>query len=86
MTIPSLDRDTILRAVATWQRDEQLALAEAILRHAIASPSSGARAEPLAEPDSFPLTGIFAREGQTPPDDATVARWLDEDKMEKYGG
>lgn len=86
MAIPALDRDTILQAVATWQRDEQLSLAEAILRHAIAAPQSNARTEPLAEPDTYPLTGIFAREGQTPPDDATVARWLDEDKMEKYGG
>jgi hypothetical protein len=86
MAIPAFDRDTILQVVATWQRDEQLALAEAILRHAIATTQPGVRAEPLAEPDTYPLTGIFASEGQTPPDDATVARWLDEHKMEKYGG
>ncbi len=86
MAIPALDRDTILQVVATWQRDEQLALAEAILRHAIAPTQSSMRAEPLVEPDTYPLTGIFAREGQTPPDDATVARWLDEEKMKKYSG
>ena len=86
MAIPALDRDTILRAVATWQRDEQLALAEAILRHAIATMQPSVRTEPLAQPDTYPLTGIFAREDQAPPDDATVARWLDEHKMEKYGG
>lgn len=86
MAIPAFDRDTILQIVATWQRDEQLALAEAILRHAITATQVVARAEPLVEPDTYRLTGIFAQEGQTPPDDATVARWLDEHKMEKYGG
>ena len=86
MAIPAFDRDTILQIVATWQRDEQLALAEAILRHAVAATPSSARTEPLAEPDTYRLTGIFAQEGQTPPDDETVKQWLDEDKMEKYGG
>jgi CRISPR/Cas system-associated endonuclease Cas1 len=86
MATPTFDRDTILRVVATWQRDEQLALAEAILRHALSNIPPNVREEPLAQPDTYRLTGIFAREGQTPPDDATVARWLDEHKIEKYGG
>lgn len=86
MAIPIFDRDTILRVVATWQRDEQLALAEAILRHALSNTLSNTREEPLVQPDTYPLTGLFTSEEQTSPDDATVARWLEEHKMEKYGG
>jgi hypothetical protein len=85
MATPTFDRDTILQVVTTWQREEQLALVEAILRHTISTTPTGARTEPLVKPDTSPLTGIFTREGQTPPDDATVARWLEEHRMEKYG-
>ncbi len=86
MATPAFDRDTILRIVATWRRDEQLALAEAILHHALAAGQPNAREKPLVAPDTYPLTGILAREGEAPPDDATVARWLDEHRTEKYGG
>lgn len=48
--------------------------------------ATNGRTEPLVPPDTYPLTGLFVQEGQTPPDDATVTQWVDEDKMEKYGG
>lgn len=80
MAAPTLDRDTILRAIRAWPEDEQLAFAREILQqlrgHVVE--------EPLAPPDSRGLAGLIAN-GQTPPTDEEVAQWLDEHKMEKYG-
>ncbi len=80
MATPTLDRETILRAVRSWPTDEQIALAEEILELA----QEPTVEEPLEPPDSRSLAGLIAN-GQTPPTDEEVAQWLDEHRMEKYG-
>lgn len=80
VTSPALDRNTILQAVSSWPRDEQLALARAIWEQV----GAGFVEEPIAPPDSRGLAGLIARAG-TPPTDEDVARWLDEHRLEKYG-
>lgn len=79
MATPTLDRATILKAIRGWPQDEQLALAQEILRHADAPVVE----EPLVPPDSRGLAGILAA-GQSPPTDEDVARWLDERRIGKY--
>lgn len=80
MATPTLDRETILRAVQSWPADEQIALAEEILELAQAPTV----VEPLEAPDSRSLAGLIAND-RTPPTDDEVAQWLDEHRMEKYG-
>lgn len=76
-----LDRETILRAVRAWPPDEQRELARDILRHA----GVPLVEEPLAPPDSAGLAGLLAT-GQAPPTDDDVARWLEERRVDRYGG
>lgn len=76
-----LDRETILRTVRAWPPDEQRALAGEILRHAGIPPVE----EPLDPPTSASLAGLLATE-QTPPTAEDVARWLDERRVDRYGG
>lgn len=81
MAIPSLDRETILRVVRSWSPDEQVTLAREILE-GVGTPTVQ---EPLDPPNSHGLAGLFAT-GAQPPTDEDVARWLDERRLEKYGG
>jgi hypothetical protein len=84
MTAPTLDRETILQAIRQWPSDDQVALAQQILRRASAYAAPEAR-EPQ-RPTSRELAGLAAVPGKEPPTDEEVARWLDEHRMEKYGG
>ena len=83
MATEALDRESILQAIQNWSPDEQLALAREITgrAEALAEDKRGAR---LAVP-SAALRGLLAN-GQSAPSDEEVARWLDEARMEKYGG
>ncbi len=73
MTSPIVDRETILRAVQSWSSDEQLALAQEIIRRAAA---------PTAPHASFEeALGMLATPGRPAPSDEEIARW----RMEKYG-
>ena len=80
MATPILDRETILRVIQTWPQDEQVALAQDILRRAGAPLAE----EPLDPPDSRGLAGLLEN-GQPAPSDEQVERWLEEDRMKKYG-
>ena len=82
MAPPALDRDTILKAVQNWPSDDQVALAKEILRRAseLRHKQSQAPAVPSAS-----LRGLLAN-GEPAPSDEEVERWLDEHRMEKYGG
>ncbi|HEY7973750.1 MAG TPA: hypothetical protein VID72_00270 [Ktedonobacterales bacterium] len=81
MATPILDRDTILRAIQTWPRDEQVALAQDIMRRA----GIPLVEEPLDPPDSQGLAGMLAN-GHPAPTGEQVERWLEEDRMNKYSG
>jgi hypothetical protein len=83
MTAPSLDRETILQAVEQWPSDDQVALAQEILRRASELPASKGRAP--QRPSFRDLAGLASVPGKEPPSDEEVARWLDEHRMEKYG-
>lgn len=88
MTTSSLDPDTILRTIAAWPIEEQVRLARTILQRATAHiPASTERHQDQAPQRSTweALYGI-ASNGQEPPTDEQVAQWLDEHRMEKYGG
>jgi hypothetical protein len=80
MATPTLNRDTILKAVHSWPLSEQMALAQAILQRA---------AEELATEPQRPswrdMVGL-ASNGQEPPTDEQIAEWLDERRTHKYGG
>jgi hypothetical protein len=81
MAAPSLDRQTILRAVQSWPAEEQMALVREILEQAPAPIVE----EPRVAPNSASLAGLIAN-GKTPPTDEEVAQWLDERRAAKYGG
>lgn len=84
MTASVRDRATILQTIRAWPRDEQLALAEEILRQADQAIGDGpVRREPQ-RPSWKELAGLAAN-GQEPPSDEQVEQWLDERRMEKYG-
>lgn len=88
MAAPALDRETILRAVQSWPVDEQIALAEEILLRAEerrVEDLPRRRREQRSRVSSSELRGLLAN-GQPAPSDEEVARWLDEERMKKYGG
>lgn len=78
MATPLLDRETILRAIQTWTPDEQIALAQDILRRA----GTPLVEEPLDPADSRGLAGLLAND-RPPPTDEPVQQWLDEDRMKQ---
>jgi hypothetical protein len=82
MTMAELDRDTILQAIASWPVEERVALARAILERAASNETTNRPQRPSWRE----LAGIAAVPGQEPPTDEEVERWLDEHRMEKYGG
>lgn len=74
MASPTLDRETILRAIGAWPYEDQLALAQEITRRAIMSTSGAAHA-------SFEeARGMLATSGKLAPTDEDIERL----RMEKY--
>ncbi len=80
MATPTLDQDTILEAIQAWPIADQVTLAEAILQRV-----SAQRAKAPQRPSWREMAGLAAN-GQEAPSDEQVAQWLDEHRMEKYGG
>jgi len=78
--LPVLDHAAILRAVRTWPRDEQWALAGEILRQT----GIPMVAEPLVPPPYAGFTGLLVTDQASPTDDE-VARWRDARRQERYG-
>jgi hypothetical protein len=75
MASPIVDRETILQTVQSWPHDEQLALAQEIIRRAITPPTAVTHA-------SFEeALGMLATPDKPAPTDEEIARW----RMEKYG-
>jgi hypothetical protein len=79
MAISTGERETILRTVAAWPREDQVALARAILHRAT---TLGAMTP--QRPSWRQMVGLAAQ-GRPAPSDDEVARWLDEHRSEKYG-
>jgi hypothetical protein len=77
MTTPIADRETILRMIETWPAEDQIALAQLILRRA------AEHAQPQ-RPSWREMVGLAAT-GQPPPSDEDISTWLDEHRSEKYG-
>lgn len=72
-----MNRAAILRAIQALAPDEQEELlGELLARLPLAE-------EPAAAPTSARLAGLFDN-GQAPPTDEQVARWLDERRQERY--
>lgn len=76
MTAPTLDRESILRAVEQWPLPDQIALADAILEQA---------GQLRGAPNSFMALRGIAAAGQPAPTDEDVERILDEERMRRYG-
>lgn len=70
MATPTGDRETILKVIETWPREDQVALAQLILQRST-------RETAAQRPSWRELAGL-ASNGQPPPSDEEVARWLDE--------
>jgi hypothetical protein len=82
MAIPTSDREAILKVIDAWPLEDQVALAQMILRRSAAHMALGAKAP--QRPSWKQMAGIGSK-GQTPPSDEEVAQWLDEHRLEKYG-
>lgn len=87
MAAPTLDRETVLRTIQTWPLTEQMALVQTILHRATARLAEAPASAQLPQRPSWrEMAGLAAVPGQEPPSDEQVAQWLDEHRMEKYGG
>ncbi len=88
MATPTQDRERILQDILTWSVEEQIALAREILQRAekLRQRDLGTQEQPAIPPvPSAALRGLLSND-QPAPSDEEVARWLDEARMEKYGG
>jgi len=82
MAAPTGDRETVLKAIEAWPLEDQVALAQVILRRS--TTRSAHDAATSQRPRWKHMAGL-ASNGQTPPSNEEVARWLDEHRIEKYG-
>lgn len=76
------DRETVLKAIDAWPLEDQVALAQAILRRTTTHMAHNT--ETPQRPGWRQMAGL-ASNGQASPSDEEVARWLDEHRLEKYG-
>jgi hypothetical protein len=84
MAAPLIDRDTILQVRRSWPLHDQMALAQAILQTVSEQLSED---RPTPQRQSWrEMAGLAAVSGKEPPSDEQVAQWLDERRMNKYGG
>jgi hypothetical protein len=80
MANPTSDREAILKVIDAWPLENQVALAQMILRRSAAHSASGAK---TPQRPSWKQVAGLASNGQTPPSDDEVAQWLDEHRAEK---
>jgi hypothetical protein len=73
------DIQTILKQVTPWPEEDRVALAYEILRNMRTKTREPAPRRTLER-----AKGI-ARGNSAPPDDATVKKWIEEHRQQKYG-
>ena len=83
MAATSPERDAILHTIERWPLEDQVALARTILERAATGSSRVSQEEPARS--TWDALYRIAANGEEPPSDEQVARWLDEHKMKKYG-
>ena len=71
--------ESIIETVKPWPEEDRVALAYLILRD-----MRKATREPAPRRTLEQALGV-ARGTGTPPDDATVKKWIEERRLEKYG-
>jgi len=71
--------ETIIRQVTPWPEEDRVALAYLILRDMRKKTRESAPRQTLKE-----AAGI-AKGSTSPPDDATVKKWVEERRQQKYG-
>jgi len=78
MAVAPPERDAILRAIEHWAVEDQVALARTILERA----ATGQQGMPQDEPARSTWDALYgiASNGQEPPSDEQVSRWLEERK------
>ncbi|HEU4782361.1 MAG TPA: hypothetical protein VFS83_03380 [Ktedonobacterales bacterium] len=83
MAATPLDRETILKAVQKLPPEEQLQVAQQIMKTYLA----GSRLSPQSQPAPWVswriLAGIALGSSQTPPTESQIAEWLDERRMKE---
>ncbi len=83
MAATPLDPADILKAVENLPPDEQLAVAQQIMRRYLAAKESSHPKPPARWVGWRDLAGIALSSGQTPPTDSEIAEWLDERRMKE---
>lgn len=82
MSATPMDREDILKAIEQLPPDEQLEVAQRIMRHYLAE-SALFQQTPAPWVSWRELAGIALPPGQTPPTDSEIAEWLDERRMKE---
>lgn len=80
MTVEDLDYDAVWRAVSGWPTERRVTLAHALI-DSLRSPPD----RPRPKPSLDELVGSARGEGPAPTDEM-VEQWIDEHRMQKYGG
>jgi hypothetical protein len=73
------DIETILKQVTPWPEEDRVALAYEILRN------MRTKTREPAPRKTLQLAKGIARGTSPPPDDATVRKWIEEHRQQKYG-
>ena len=71
--------ESIIESVKPWPEEDRVALAYLILR------DMRKKTRELAPRHTLARALGVAKGTSTPPDDATVRKWIDEHRMRKYG-
>jgi hypothetical protein len=83
MTATPLDRAAILKAIEELPPDQQLEVAQQIMRHYLAAKESSHPKPPAHWVSWRELAGIALPPDGTPPPDSEIASWLDERRMKE---
>ncbi|HEY7834425.1 MAG TPA: hypothetical protein VIG30_12695 [Ktedonobacterales bacterium] len=88
MATSSPERDALLQVIAGWPVEDQVIFAREVLQRAAERSNAGAHPDQAATVEQSTWDALYgiASSGQEPPSDEQVAQWLDEHRMEKYGG
>ncbi|HEX6542144.1 MAG TPA: hypothetical protein VF040_10355 [Ktedonobacterales bacterium] len=83
MAATPMDREAILKAIAELPPDEQLQVAQQIMRHYLAEAELVQHAPDTSWMSWHTLAGMSLQSGQTPPTESEIAQWLDERRMKE---